>query len=478
MNITRRLTVSLAAILAVFAGFAGGAEKKIRVLVLTGANNHDWKKTTPALRKILEETGRFAVETTKPPAGLDADTLAKYDVILSNWNSWGSDREAAEAWPAAARKAYVNFVRSGGGHVTVHAGGSSFYDGWPAYRKVALVYWEKGRTGHGRRHEFTVRIESVDHPVTAGLDDFTITDELWRNPGVVEGATVLASSRSTHKGKETRHPAVVSSTLEKGRCCGILLGHGVANMTNPGFRALVVRGTAWAAGSAASPADRKGAVRLPVGDGLDGWRGNTGDWVAAGDVFQGPDDPKKLAWKEGTGCLVNGKKGRTRHLVTEREHGDCRAHVEFMVPKGSNSGVYFQGRYEIQVLDSWGVEKLKHGDCGGIYQRWDPKRGRGKQGFEGRSPRINASRPPGRWQEFDVVFRAPRFDEQGRKIKNARFVKVVHNGKVVHENVAVTGPTRAAMFRDEKPRGPMMLQGDHGPVAYRNIIIEPLPRSE
>ena len=97
-----------------------------------------------------------------------------------------------------------------------------------------------------------------------------------------------------------------------------------------------------------------------------------------------------------------------------------------MVPKGSNSGVYFQGRYEIQVFDSYGVPAPKYSDCGGIYRRWDPKRGKGNEGFEGQPPRRNASKPPGQWQAFDVVFRAPRFDENGKKTANARFIKVVH----------------------------------------------------
>jgi hypothetical protein len=159
-------------------------------------------------------------------------------------------------------------------------------------------------------------------------------------------------------------------------------------------------------------------------------------------------------------------------LLSRHEHGDCEAHVEFVIPQGSNSGVYFQGRYEIQVLDSWGkpAERLGHGDCGGIYQRWDPNRK--PPGYEGHPPRVNASRPPGEWQTFDVIFRAPRFDADGKKVANARFVKVVHNGKLIHENVEVTGPTRAAAFGDEKPTGPIMLQGDHGPVAYRNVWLK------
>jgi hypothetical protein len=153
------------------------------------------------------------------------------------------------------------------------------------------------------------------------------------------------------------------------------------------------------------------------------------------------------------------------------EHGDVEAQVEFCVPKNSNSGIYFMGRYEIQVLDSWGVEKPKSGDCGGIYERW-----KDNQGYEGHPPRVNASKPPGEWQTFEVIFRAPRFDASGKKIQNARFIKVVHNGQVVHENVEVTGPTRAATYENvpEKSLGPIMLQGDHGPVAYRNITLKPL----
>lgn len=223
------------------------------------------------------------------------------------------------------------------------------------------------------------------------------------------------------------------------------------------------------------PATAEDAGTVPMGD-LSAFQEPTGDWTPAAEVFLDGKDEKKLAWKEGTGALVNGPKGKTAHLVTKAEHGDVRLHVEFMVPKGSNSGVYLQGRYEIQVLDSWGVTELKHGDCGGIYQRWNDAKGLddGKRGYEGRAPRVNASKKPGEWQEFDITFRAPRFDAAGQKTANAVFVKVVHNGVVVHENEELSGPTRASLFNDEKPLGPLMLQGDHGPVAYRNLRIQPL----
>ena len=208
-----------------------------------------------------------------------------------------------------------------------------------------------------------------------------------------------------------------------------------------------------------------------VGKDLSTWRDNDGDWSIVGQADMDADNPKQIATKPGPGVLVNGPVGKTKNIFSKLEYADVEAHIEFMVPRGSNSGVYFQGRYEVQVLDSWGVKKLKHGDCGGIYQRWANDRG-----FEGHPPKVNASRKPGEWQTFDVVFLAPRFDAQGNKTANAKFVKVLHNGKVVHENVEVTGPTRAAAFGDEKPLGPLMLQGDHGPVAYRNIRIKPLSK--
>ena len=207
--------------------------------------------------------------------------------------------------------------------------------------------------------------------------------------------------------------------------------------------------------------------------GLEKWKG--GEWVVAGEVSLGEGDGKKLAWTSGTGAIVNGKDGRTANLFSKDEFGDVEAHVEFVVSKGSNSGVYFMGRYEVQVLDSFGKKDLHYSDCGGIYQRWDPARGKGNEGYEGHAPKVNASKPAGEWQSFDVAFRAPRFDAQGKKTANAVFVKVVHNGQVVHENVEVTGTTRAGAWEDEKPKGPLMLQGDHGPVAYRNIRVRALP---
>jgi hypothetical protein len=108
------------------------------------------------------------------------------------------------------------------------------------------------------------------------------------------------------------------------------------------------------------------------------------------------------------------------------------------------------------------------GDCGGIYQRWDENR-QGEKGYEGTPPPVNACKEPGEWQTLFIKFKAPRFNDIGEKTSNALFEKVVLNGITLHENVEVTGPTRSSLDEKEEPLGHLMLQGDHGPVAYRNI---------
>ncbi len=191
------------------------------------------------------------------------------------------------------------------------------------------------------------------------------------------------------------------------------------------------------------------------------------NWRTAGSVYADRQVDDHLQPAEGDGMLANRPDDQNQaNLFTRWEHGDVDLSLDFMMAKGSNSGIYLQGRYEVQLLDSWGIDSVSSSDCGGIYERWQEAN---QQGYEGHAPLLNASRAPGLWQHLDVKFRAPRFDEQGKKIENARFTEVKLNGAVVQKEVEVTGPTRAAAFEDEKPTGPLMIQGDHGPVAIQNI---------
>ena len=166
------------------------------------------------------------------------------------------------------------------------------------------------------------------------------------------------------------------------------------------------------------------------------------------------------------------------YLLTKDEFGDVRVELEFMVPKGSNAGVYLMGRYEVQILDSFGRERFGSGDLGGIYQRWDPSRPKGQQGYGGVKPKVNAAKAPGEWQTMEITFRTPRFSKEGKKLREAIFETVLVNGQLVQENVSATGPTRSSPLQGEAATGPIAIQGDHGPIAIRRYQVTPLPDPE
>jgi putative membrane-bound dehydrogenase-like protein len=215
-------------------------------------------------------------------------------------------------------------------------------------------------------------------------------------------------------------------------------------------------------------ADEPGWVELTRDFGA--WKQPTGDWVIAGDAALDPDNPRKLVSRPGKGVLVTGRSGKARDLVSKEKFGDVEVHVEFLISKRSNSGVKFEGLYEIQIFDSHGAQKLNGASCGGIYPRAELKP-RYHHLDDGVAPRVNAARPAGEWQTLDAVFLAPRFDAAGKKIQNARVVKAVLNGQVIHEDVELKTPTGHAWSSQEVATGPLLLQGDHGPVAFRNVRI-------
>jgi hypothetical protein len=221
-------------------------------------------------------------------------------------------------------------------------------------------------------------------------------------------------------------------------------------------------------------AEDQGWINLLGGKGLEAWKGKTDGWVVAGNAEMNPDNPRLLIDKPGKGVLINGSRGRAPNLLSKQDFGDVEVHVEFLVPKGSNSGVKLMVLYEIQIYDSWGVKEPTGSDCGGIYPRAEltPKYHHIDKGVP---PRVNASRPPGEWQTLDIAFRAPRFDAQGKKTASARFLKVVLNDQVVHDDVEVSTPTGHAWHKPEVAAGPLLLQGDHGLVAFRNVRVRPLP---
>lgn len=219
----------------------------------------------------------------------------------------------------------------------------------------------------------------------------------------------------------------------------------------------------------------QGWTPLLNGRDLSGWHARDGKpvtWYTTKYVFWDRLlGPTRLAGSAApSGEMLNGPHGTASDLVTDQKFGDIELYLEFLIAKGSNSGVYLHSLYEVQIFDSYGsTEPMTSSDAGGIYHEWVEDHGVG-----GSAPSRNVCRPPGQWQSYHIWFRAPRFDASGRKTENARFVRVVFNGFSVQNNVEVAGPTRAHMDIPEAAENSLMLQGDHGPVAFRNVYWRPL----
>lgn len=200
--------------------------------------------------------------------------------------------------------------------------------------------------------------------------------------------------------------------------------------------------------------DLTGWKAKPEGKSVSKWKVGTAKPDAA--------NPKKFAVSAGAD-LINDTEGHGKSLdfYSEAVHGDAIITLDVMVPKESNSGIYVMGEYEVQVLDSFGNDANPGpGDMGAIYGAQPPTK-----------PKYRA---PGEWNNYEIHWLAPKFDADGKKTANAKFNKIILNGAVIHENLEMKGPTPGGVDGKEKAKGPIMFQGNHGPVAYRNIKIAPL----
>ncbi|MGL4550928.1 MAG: ThuA domain-containing protein [Gemmataceae bacterium] len=244
----------------------------IKVLIVDGQNNHAWKVTTPLIKKALEEAKLFSVDiATSPPAKGDIASFkpkfSDYQVVVSNYNG--------EMWGKETREAFNDFVKGGGGFVSVHAANNAF-TGWLEYNEmIGLGGWggrneksgpyvrvkdgkvvrdtSKGNGGsHGRQHAFLMETLDAEHPITKGLPAkwMHAQDELYdRLRGPAKGLTVLAYAKAEKStgGSGENEPLLMTIEYGKGRVFHTALGHGVEAMKCVGFIVTLQRGTEWAA---------------------------------------------------------------------------------------------------------------------------------------------------------------------------------------------------------------------------------------
>lgn len=264
-------------------GVAAAQDAPLRVLIFSGLNNHDWRSTTPVLVDMFKGCPRFGtVDVTETLGQCDETTFARYDVIVSNWTPYP---KTAREWPDATEKAFLAFVRRGGGFVLFHAAACTF-QGWPEFQQIIGLTWEEKKTNHAHYHNFRVSVRDAHHPIAKGLRDFYITDELYQN-------MVTRTDRPFHTvwdafsakavgGTEKVEPMLITLPYGKGRGVNCMLGHDAAAMRNVAFRTLMLRSAEWAA---------TGRVTIPVPE---EWPGSY-----AGGIVSGVDIEAAIAAAKG-----------------------------------------------------------------------------------------------------------------------------------------------------------------------------------
>ena len=280
----------LGAALALACSAPSRAADKIRVLILTGETDlpyHDWRVTTPFLRRVLEDTGRFDVEVEEEVRGITASTLAGYDVLALNYNG--------PRWGAETERAVEAFVRSGKGMIAIHGVSyGPFYgqdmakrrmagSAWEAYADMMGMTWKLENVGHSSRHVFPVKWVDRDHPISRGLDPvFQANDELYHKMDFKPNVHVLATAYSDPKqgGTGKEEPIVWIVPYGAGRIVHTSLGHDLSAMVQPGFVEVFARGAEWAA---------SGAVTLPAN--LSAYPRSSGNPLRALVVTGGHDYP-------------------------------------------------------------------------------------------------------------------------------------------------------------------------------------------
>lgn len=461
-------------------GEAAGAP--IKTLLITGYNNHNWAYTSRLHKDTLEATGRFVVDVTDTPDKTlaDAAAISSYQLFVLDYNDYSGPKRWSEPG-GAAEKNFVAAVRGGAGVLAIHSANNAF-KGWAEYEQMLGLMWREG-AGHGKFHEFTVKVTDKQHPVTSGLSDFATTDELYHKLTNTQKANyrLLAQAFDAREigGTGENEPMAITLEFGKGRVFATPLGHvwkdaeeTKVSIINPAFRAMITRAGEWAAtGEVTLPAtwgDVRKHNELTEGEKAAGWRllfdgKTTGNWKG----FKQPAFPQK-GWIVKDGTLTHARQGGGGDLCTTEEFSDFEFQCDWRVEKGGNSGVMYRCAEDKTYPWETGPEMQILDDA----NHADGKKPKTRAGtlYDIYACAFDVSRPAGEWNTAKVVAKGDRIEHWLNGFKVVETVLWSEEFKAAHGASKWPGMPDYA----KRAKGRIALQ-DHGDeVSFRNVKIREL----
>jgi type 1 glutamine amidotransferase len=442
----------LAALIFAVTAFAPGptlaASKPKRLLVVTvtkGFRHTSIPLAEKVLAQVGEKSGAYTVDYVRNDQDMaekmTPEKLRNYDGVVFESTTGNL--------PLPDKAGFLNWIKSGGAFIGMHAATDTFHDTNGIDPYIEML------GGEFKHHDAQVEVECLNqdpkHPATHMIGkSFGVKDEIYQMKNFFRDRVhgLLTLDKHPNTGQPGDYPIAWCKMYGKGRVFYTSLGHREDVWENPVYQQHILGGIKWALGLApgnATPQPLKYDVSMK--EKLEGFR----------PLFDGVDlkgwslrDPKnRQSWSAQNLMLVNlvSDKDHGTDLVTNEKFRDFTARYEYMIPTNSNSGFYLRGRHEIQILDDYAQGAPTPGGNGAIYRLAPVSK--------------FVSRKPGQWQTVEVTMRGNR-------------VTVILNGVKVHDNVLVDRPTGGELDQNVNEPGPIMLQGDHGSVAFRNLRIKTL----
>ncbi len=435
-----------AALAALLTVSASAAPKRLLVVTATQGFRHS---SIPLAEKVLaglgEQCGLYTVDYVRGGADgkgngdmekLAPESLKNYDGVIFA-NTTGD-------LPLPDREAFIKWIQSGKAFIGMHSA-SDTYHGFPGYIEML--------GGEFLTHQSQAAVEclnmDVSSPETRHLGArYSVYDEIYIlknfHRDTVHGLLTLDKHPNTQMPGD--YPIAWCKQVGQGKLFYTSLGHREDLWLSDAYQKHILGGIEWALGLEKGDATpQKTNAKLSREEEKDGFKSLFDGTDLNGWTLRHDDGGK--SWNVQNGNLVNLPEGHGNDLVTNDKFRDFVIRYEYMAPSNSNSGLYLRGRHEIQILDDAAHKKAELGGNGAIYQV--------------SAPSEFVSRPAGQWQNAEA------------KIQGNR-VSVILNGVKIQDHVAVNKATGGELDQDLDQPGPILLQGDHGAVAFRNIRIKPL----